>query len=66
MLSVGEENNFMSALYDLYNYFNKYPGINLIEVMQRLARDNLIIIKDDRIFPRRWTEIGRASCRERV
>ncbi len=56
MLLAGEENNFMSALYDLYNYLNKYPGVNLNDVIQRLVQDELIIIKDDRIFPRSWTE----------
>lgn len=46
----------MSVVYDLYNYLNKYPGTNLNDVIQRLVKDELIIIKNDRIFPRSWTE----------
>lgn len=46
----------MSVFYDLYNYLNKYPGVNLDTVINRLEKDELIIIKNNRIYPKSWTE----------
>jgi len=46
----------MSEVYDLYNYINKYPGVDLIDVLHELIQDDMIIIKNNKIYPRSWTE----------